>query len=212
MDIPSPSEFFMMINASVFYVFSALLLSASLMVVSTRRPVRAVLFLVLAFFAAGVLWMLLEAEFLALVLIFVYVGAVMTLFLFVAMMTNVDRMPQRSGLRYALPMGLLLAGIFVCLLLHRLLNGHFGLWHYPMPAPKPASYSHLSALGQVLYTDYVLSFEVVAVILLVAIIAAIGLTFRGRRATTKGQKVRHQLTANKRDRLRIVSMLSEKPL
>lgn len=196
----------------IFYFASTLLLFAALMVITTRHPVRGVMFLILAFIASAVLWMLLEAEFLSLVLIFVYVGAVMTLFLFIVMMLNLENIPTSGGVGWYLPAGVLVASTLAFIMLRVVGHQHFGLTNYPAPPLHAADYSNIKALGAVLYTDYVLPFEIAAVILLVAIIAAIGITFRGVRYGTKFQQSREQVAVRPEDRVRLVKMKSEKPL
>jgi NADH-quinone oxidoreductase subunit J len=193
----------------LFYIFSAVTVLAALRVITARNPVHAALFLVLAFFNVAGLWMLLQAEFLALVLIMVYVGAVMVLFLFVVMMLdiNIDRL--REGYWDYLVPGLTIAGIMVAEMAVVLAGRHFGLTGMQTPLPKPADYSNTQALGSVLYTDYVYPFELAAVILLVAIIAAIALTLR-RRKDTRYQDPAKQVLVRKQDRIRIVSMPAEK--
>lgn len=191
----------------IFYFFSAILLFAAFMVVSTRHPVRGVMFLILAFIASSALWLLLEAEFLALVLVFVYVGAVMTLFLFVVMMLNVDVLPSRKGFARYLPIGVLMATVLIALMLQMLGSQHFGLENYPNPALSLEGYSNIKVLGDVLYTQYVLPFELSAVILLVAIISAVSLTFRGRRQ--RSQNITAQIAVSKKDRLRIIRNMSK---
>lgn len=193
----------------VFFIFAAVLIAAAVMVITSRNPVRAILFLVLAFFASAVLWMMLQAEFLSLVLIFVYVGAVMTLFLFVVMMLNIDLSKlQEKFVRY-LPFGLvvmvLLVGTMILVVSPKHLpatTSHLKLF--------PANYSNVKAMGILLFTDYLYPFEIAAVILLVAMIAAITLAFHGRKPNTKSQKISEQLKAQKKDRLRIVKMKAEK--
>ena len=197
------------IQQSIFYAFSAVLLFAAFMVITTRHPVRGIMFLILAFFASSLLWILLEAEFLALVLVFVYVGAVMTLFLFVVMMLNVEVLPGRKGIARYLPAGILVAGVLITLMLQALGVKHFGLEDYPAQPLHPADYSNIKALGDVLYTQYVLPFELSAVILLVAIISAINLAFRGRRQNNKLQNIATQIAANKGNRLRIIANMSK---
>ena len=197
------------IQQIIFYFFSAILLFAAFMVISTRHPVRGVVFLILAFIASSALWLLLEAEFLALVLVFVYVGAVMTLFLFVVMMLNVDILPGRKGIARYLPAGVLVATVLIALMLQMLGPQHFGVENYPNPPSSLEDYSNIKALGDVLYTQYVLPFELSAVILLVAIVSAISLTFRGRRQ--KSQNITAQIAVSKKSRLRIVNMRVEKP-
>ena len=194
----------------IFYFFSIILLLAAFMVISTRHPVRGVVFLILAFIASSALWLLLEAEFLALVLVFVYVGAVMTLFLFVVMMLNVDVLPGRKGIARYLPAGILVATVLITLMLPMLGPQHFGLENYPAPPSNLEDYSNIKALGDVLYTQYVLPFELSAVILLVAIISAISLTFRGRRQ--KSQNITAQIAVSKKSRLRIVRNMSKSEL
>ncbi len=169
-----------MFQTAIFYVFAAILLFAALRVITARNPVHAVLFLVLAFATAAGLWMLLEAEFLAIALILVYIGAVMVLFLFVVMMLdiNIDRL--REGYWDYLVPGLAVALIMVAEMAVVLGGRRFGLLEAPVPAARPPSYSNTEELGGVLYTDYVYPFEIAAVILLVAIVAAIALTLRRR--------------------------------
>jgi NADH-quinone oxidoreductase subunit J len=192
----------------LFYAFGTILLVAGVLVVTVRNPVIAALFLVLAFFTAAALWMLLYAEFLALTLVLVYVGAVMVLFLFVVMMLDINIDLLRVGFWRHLPLaagvGLLMAIEMVLVLARGF--GDEGV----SPGAPPPGYSNTRALGQVLYTDYVFAFEIAAVILLVAIVAAIALTLRSRKET-KYQDPRVQLAATKAGRLKIVKMPSETP-
>lgn len=202
----------MIINfqAIIFYAFAALLLGSAVMAVSSRFPVRGVLFLVLAFFASSVLWMTLQVEFLALVLIFVYVGAVMTLFLFVVMMLNLDTTPASQRWVKTLPFGLLiLAGLLF--LMHQVINSHNFSPNLYSGINYPENYSNVKELGSVLYNQYVYPFELAAVLLLVAIVAAICLAFRGRLRGTKAQRIERQLAVNPEKRVRLISMPSEKP-
>ncbi len=189
----------------LFYFFGAVLLVSSAMVVTLRNPVHAALFLVLAFFTAAALWMLLYAEFLAITLVLVYVGAVMVLFLFVVMMLDVNLDVLREGFWKHLPLaglvGLVMAVEMVALVYRGARGG-------TPPAAPPAGYSNTKELGRVLYTDYVFPFELAAVILLVAIVAAIALTLRSRKET-KYQDARTQLAARPGDRLRIVKGMNE---
>ena len=178
------------------------------MVISIRNPVKAALFLVLAFFSAAGIWITLEAEFLAIVLVLVYVGAVMVLFLFVVMMLDVNLVRLREGFGEYLPIGGLVAVLLVIEMAVILNSTEFGSGSMPRPEGKPAEYSNTQALGEVLYTDYVYPFEIAAVILLVAIVAAIALTLR-RRPDTKYQKPAEQVQVRKSDRLRVVPMKSE---
>jgi NADH-quinone oxidoreductase subunit J len=187
-------------NVILFYAFGAVLLGAASLVVLVRNPVHAALFLVLAFVTAAGLWILLYAEFLAATLVLVYVGAVMVLFLFVVMMLdiNIDRL--RQGFWKSLPLagaiGAVMAVEMVALLWRGAANS-------PNPGAPPADYSNTKALGHVLYTDYVFPFELAAVVLLVAIVAAIALTLRTRKET-KYQDPHEQLTVRASDRLKIV--------
>ena len=191
-----------------FYLFSAILIVAASLVVTVRNPVKAALYLVLVFFSAACIWLTLEAEFLAIVLVLVYVGAVMVLFLFVVMMLDIDVARLREGFTQYLPAGLVIAGVMVAELSVVMLSRRFGLDAIPRPVARGVDYSNTRELGLVLYTDYVYAFEIAGLILLVAIIAAISLTFR-RRGGTKVQVVAEQLRVTKADRLRIVKMSSE---
>ena len=191
-----------------FYLFSAILIVAASLVVTVRNPVKAALYLVLVFFSAACIWLTLEAEFLAIVLVLVYVGAVMVLFLFVVMMLDIDVARLREGFTQYLPAGLVIAGVMVAELSVVMLSRRFGLDAIPRPVARGVDYSNTRELGLVLYTDYVYAFEIAALILLVAIIAAISLTFR-RRGGTKVQVIAEQLRVAKADRLRIVKMSSE---
>ena len=191
-----------------FYLFSVILIVAASLVVTVRNPVKAALYLVLVFFSAACIWLTLEAEFLAIVLVLVYVGAVMVLFLFVVMMLDIDVARLREGFTQYLPAGLVIAGVMVAELSVVMLSQRFGLDAIPRPVARGVDYSNTRELGLVLYTDYVYAFEIAALILLVAIIAAISLTFR-RRDSTKAQVIAEQLQVTKADRLRIVQMSSE---
>ncbi len=186
----------------IFYIFSAILLFSGVMVITSRHPVRGVLFLVLCFFASSALWMMVQAEFLALVLIFVYVGAVMTLFLFVVMMLNIDLVPLRESFVRYLPLGILVMTLLVALMLMVMGPQYFGLSHYKMTM-NAANYSNVKQLGRVLYTYYTYPFEIAAMLLLVAIIAAISLAFRGRHGS-KSQRISEQVAVNPQDRVRLV--------
>jgi NADH-quinone oxidoreductase subunit J len=193
----------------LFYLFAAVLVFAATMVITRRNPVHAVLFLVLAFFNAAGLWMLMEAEFLAIALVLVYVGAVMVLFLFVVMMLDIDTAVMRAGFIRYLPLGLLIAAAVVLEMFLVVGPKQFGLQHFAAPAPAAAGYANTEVLGQVLYTVYMYPFEIAAVILLVAIIAAIGLTLR-RRPETKYQNPSRQVRVRRADRVRLVHMEPEK--
>ncbi|MGX5175000.1 NADH-quinone oxidoreductase subunit J [Aliikangiella sp. IMCC44653] len=189
----------------VFYGFAALLIFSALMVITSKHSVKAALFLVLTFVAASGIWLLLEAEFLAISLIVVYVGAVMVLLLFVVMMLDVDYAALRQGFVRKLPLALVVAIAFLGLMYAFITQGLVSSELAKAPPPKPADYSNIKELGRILYTEYVIAFELAAVILLVAIIAAIALTFRGRR-NRKTQNIQKQLAANKQNRLKLVSV------
>ena len=192
----------------VFYLFSAVLLASAVSVVTVGNPIYAVLFLVLSFFSAACLWLLLQAEFLAIVLVLVYVGAVMVLFLFVVMMLDVKASLGRAGFARYLPIGLLVAVAMALQLLLAIWAG--GMDNPAMPAPHPQGYSHTTELGILLYTDYLYAFEIAAVLLLVAIIAAIALTHR-RRGGTRHQDPAKQIRVQRHERVRLVEMASERP-
>ncbi|MEE9334423.1 MAG: NADH-quinone oxidoreductase subunit J [Granulosicoccaceae bacterium] len=192
----------------IFYVFAAITVFAASRVVSVRNPVFAAMFLVLTFFSCAGIWLLLEAEFLAITLVLVYVGAVMVLFLFVVMMLDVNVEPLREGFVKYLPIGLLVGAImFIEMVL--LITRSFKSDTFPAPASAAAAdYSNTEALGKLLYSEYLFQFEIAAIILLVAIVAAIALTMR-RRPDTKYQKPADQISVTKADRLRVVKMASE---
>jgi NADH-quinone oxidoreductase subunit J len=196
-------------QTAVFYLFAAILLFAALRVITARNPVHSALFLVLAFTSASGLWILLEAEFLAIALVLVYVGAVMVLFLFVVMMLDINLDRLREGYWDYLVPGLTVALIMVAEMAIVLGGRQFGLLEMPAPASKPAGYSNTEALGKLIYTDYVYPFEIAAVILLVAIVAAIALTLR-RRKDSKYQDPARQVTVRRQDRIRVVNMPAEK--
>jgi NADH-quinone oxidoreductase subunit J len=198
----------MTFQAFVFYAFAAILLFAAIRVITTRNPVHATLFLVLAFGTASVMWILLEAEFLAIALVLVYVGAVMVLFLFVVMMLDINIDSLREGFWDYLVPGLVVAGIMVAEMTIVLLGKQAGLLALAGPAPKSADYSNTKELGRVIYTDYVFPFEIAAVILLVAIVAAIALTLRARK-DSRSQRPSEQIAVRREDRVRLVAMPSE---
>ncbi len=192
----------------IFYIFSAVLIASSLAVITVRNPVHAVLFLVLAFFTSAAIWLLLEAEFLAITLVLVYVGAVMVLFLFVVMMLDINISVLREGFVKNAYVGVPVALVMVFELIAVVNRKEFSLEQMPVPLARAADYSNTKELGRVLYTDYVYSFELAAVVLLVAIIAAITLTLR-RRPDTKRQDVGQQVAVRSKDRVRIVKMAAE---
>lgn len=193
----------------IFFIYAIILIVAAAMVIIVRNPVHSILFLVLAFFASAVLWMMMQAEFLALVLIFVYVGAVMTLFLFVVMMINIDLSKIREKFVRYLPIGIVVMLLLIASMVVVILPQHLGMTTYQL-APVPSDYSNIKAMGTLLYTHFLYPFEIASVILLVAIIAAITLAFHGRKPNTKSQRIMQQLSATKKDRLRIVKMKVEK--
>jgi len=193
----------------LFYIFGAITVIAAGMVVTRRNPVHAVLYLVLTFVTSAMLWMLLEAEFLAIALVLVYVGAVMVLFLFVVMMLDIDVAAMRAQFVRYLPLGLLIAGIMLAEIFLVLGADIFSLEQFPKPQARPADYSNTAELGMVLYTVHMYPFEIAAVILLVAIIAAIRLTLR-RRPDTKYQDPSRQVRVRKGpDRVRVVQVPAE---
>jgi NADH-quinone oxidoreductase subunit J len=194
-------------ESAIFYVFAALLVFAALRVVSTRNPVHAALWLVLAFFTASGLWLLLGAEFLAIALVLVYVGAVMVLFLFVVMMLDVNFDALRKDFRSYLPVAVTVGVLVLVEMTLLLVNATRG--SAAAPAPVAATESNTRVLGRLIYVDYVYPFEIAAVVLLVAIVAAIALTHRRRRAT-RYQDPAEQVKVRSRDRVRIVEMPSEK--
>jgi NADH-quinone oxidoreductase subunit J len=191
----------------LFYIFSAVTVIAALRVITARNPVHAALFLVLAFFNVAGLWMLLQAEFLSLVLIMVYVGAVMVLFLFVVMMLDINIERVRQGFWKNLPLGALVGGLMVAEMAMVLSSRYFGLANLPQQN-LPANYSNTKELARVLYTDYAYPFEIASVILLVAIIAAVMLTLR-RRKDNKAMHSSDQIAVKSKDRMRLVKMAPE---
>ena len=191
----------------VFYVFSSILVLASLRVITARNPVHSALSLVLAFFTAAGLWLLLEAEFLAITLVLVYIGAVMVLFLFVVMMLDINLVELRKGFWNYLPAGLLVGGLMILEMVMVLGRNDLGLAE---PAPLAADYSNTKALGRLLYTAYVYPFELAAVVLLVAIVAAIALTLR-RRHGNKSLDPAAQVRVTAAGRIHMVNMKPQRP-
>ena len=192
----------------VFYLFAAILVFAATRVITVRNPVHAALHLVLAFFTCAALWILLEAEFLAITLVLVYVGAVMVLFLFVVMMLDINLAPLREGFMKYLPVGLVVAGLMLVEMILVLRSKSFDAASMPEPLRHAADYSNTRELGSVLYTDYVYPFEIASVILVVAIIAAIALTMR-KRPGTKMQNPAEQVKVRREDRIRVLKMEAE---
>lgn len=198
----------MNIEPIIFYLFSAILVLASTMVILVRNPVHAVLFLVLAFFTCAGIWILLEAEFLAIVLVLVYVGAVMVLFLFVVMMLDINVIPLREGFMKYLPAGAIVATVILVEMTLVVGPDHFGMDTIAAPVKHAGDYSNTKELGSILYTVYVYPFEIAAVILLVAIVAAITLTMR-KRPQTKYQDPAQQVMVRREERVRMVKMKAE---
>lgn len=192
----------------LFYAFAAVLVGAGIGVITSRNPVFSALYLVLAFFTSAVIWLLLEAEFLALVLVLVYVGAVMVLFLFVVMMLDINIEELKKGFTRYAPLGAIVAFIMVVEIINVVYVKRLGLDALPAVPPLPEGYSNTKELGAVLYTDYVYPFQVAAVILLVAIVAAIVLTMR-QRTGHKVQDAAKQVAVRREDRVRIVKMKAE---
>jgi NADH-quinone oxidoreductase subunit J len=188
----------------VFFVFAAIMVFAALRVITARNPVHAILWLVLSFFTAAGIWLLLRAEFLAIALVLVYVGAVMVLFLFVVMMLDVNFDALRKHFASYLPVGVTVGVLIIAQMILLLYNTTRGV-----AAAPPATAPNTRALGRLLYVDYVYPFEIAAVILLVAIIAAIALTFR-RRRSTKYQDPASQVKVRRRDRVRLLDLPIEK--
>jgi NADH-quinone oxidoreductase subunit J len=195
-----------MLQAIAFYLFSAVLIASAVMVIAGRNPVHSVLFLILAFFNAAGLFVMLGAEFLAMILVIVYVGAVAVLFLFVVMMLDVDFAELKRGTSQYIPISLLVGGILVAELL---LGGT--AWRFASAAPhvlasaKPAHLSNTEALGRILYTDYIYYFQIAGLILLVAMIGAIVLTLRARPGVRK-QSIRAQVRRYASDTLVVVDV------
>jgi NADH-quinone oxidoreductase subunit J len=198
-----------MLQSVLFYVFALILLGAASGVVFSRNPVHSVMFLVLTFFQSAVLWLMAEAEFLAIVLVLVYVGAVMVLFLFVVMMLEVNIEAAKRGLTRYAPFGIGIALLMVVEIVQLIWLRGQGFASRPGFAATPEGYSNTKALGAVLYTEHVYAFEIAAVILLLAIIAAITLTMR-KRPGLKVQNIAAQVAVRAKDRVRIVKMDAEK--
>ena len=196
-------------TAVLFYAFAAILLVAALGVITTRNPVHSALFLVLAFVQSAVLWLLIEAEFLAIALVLVYVGAVMVLFLFVVMMLDINVEELRKGFTRYLPVGVTVALIVVVEIGHVIWFRSQGLQFLAAPQSLPADHSNTKELGAVLYTEHVYAFEIASAILLLAIVAAITLTMR-KRPGLKVQDIAKQVAVRREDRVRIVKVEASK--
>ena len=194
------------ITSIFFYTFSAVMLFAAFKVITSRNPVHSALYLVLCFFQASAIWMLLQAEFLSITLILVYVGAVMVLFLFVVMMLDINIEAMRKGFWSHFPLAASI-GAVLALELASVLLGGFRLTQAPASAvmPEGQQYSNTKELGVVLYTEYLYPLEIAAVILLVAIVAAIALTLRERK-DSKAQNPADQVRVKAADRLQLVKI------
>ncbi|WP_438970824.1 NADH-quinone oxidoreductase subunit J [Methylophaga sp.] len=188
----------------IFYAFAAILLFAATMVITVRNPVRAALFLVLAFFTSAGIWLMLQAEFLAISLVLVYVGAVLVLFLFVVMMLDIDLAPLQEGFTKYLPVGIVVAALIVVEMI-MVLNAP----QFDIAASEAVDESNTRMLGRLLYTVYVYPFEIASVILTVAIVAAITLTLREH--SRKLQDPGKQVAVRKQDRVRLVDLRQPKP-
>ena len=193
----------------VFYALAAILVFAALRVITARNPVHAALFLVLSFFTAAGIWLLLEAEFLAVTLVLVYVGAVMVLFLFVVMMLDINLDRLRQGFWSYLPVGALI-GVLLVIEMALVLGGrYFGAEAMPEPPAAQAGFSNTREIGRLLYTDYVYPFELASLVLLVAMIAAVTLTLRKRKGV-RYMSPSEQVSVRRADRVEVVSMAVEK--
>ena len=201
----------MTITDFLFFAFAGVTIAAALGVVASKNPVHSALFLVLTFFSCAAIWLMLEAEFLAITLVLVYVGAVMVLFLFVVMMLDINVAKMREGFVSYLPVGALFALLMLAIMIYvvgPVGPDVMGIAALDNAVIHASDYSNTEALGEILYTDYVLAFEVAAVVLLVAIIAAISLTLR-RRPKTKYQTPAKQIKVKRDDRLKIIKSDAE---
>lgn len=198
-----------MLTQTIFYFFATVLVAASLLVITVRNPVHAALFLVLAFFSSAAVWLLLQAEFLAIVLVLVYVGAVMVLFLFVVMMLDVNLAPLREGFARYLPLGVAVAALMVVTMGLVIRAGGFDMATTAADV-EPAG-GNTGALGQALFTDFLYPFEVAGAVLLVAIVAAIALTLRRKARQLRTPVPELQVKVRREERVRLVKMESEKP-
>ncbi|MEN9457276.1 MAG: hypothetical protein RL210_2795 [Pseudomonadota bacterium] len=198
----------MSFQAVVFYVLSAILLFSGVRVITAKNPVHAALFLVLAFFTASGHWLLLQSEFLAIALVLVYVGAVMVLFLFVVMMLDINFEKLREGFWRNLPLAGTVAAIMVAEMTLILVSPDVGLSNFKEPAALAADYSNVKDLGRQIYTTYLYPFELAAVLLLLAIVAAIALTMR-KRKDNKWVDPAEQVKVRRNDRIRMVKMAAE---
>ena len=199
----------MTLEQGIFLLFAAILVFAAFRVITARNPVHAALSLVLCFVTTSALWLLADAEFLAITLVLVYVGAVMVLFLFVVMMLDIHIDQLREGFIRYLPLGLGVAVVMVAEMMMVVGKRYFDGVHVPAPVHHGADYSNTRELGMILYTDYFYPFEIASVILLIAIVAAIALTLR-RRPGTRHQDPSKQIAVRRADRIRLVKMGAEK--
>ena len=197
-----------MFEQVLFYIFASMVVLSAVMVICIKNPVHAALFLVLAFFSSAGLWLLLEAEFLAIALVLVYVGAVMVLFLFVVMMLDINLAELREGFARYVPVALLVSVGMLISLGSIVGSDNFGLEKIAAIEPYPSDYNNTRFLGLAMYQDYIWPFEVAAVILLVAIVAAITLTLRATRQT-KAADPDHQVLVRSKDRLRVIKVVPE---
>jgi NADH-quinone oxidoreductase subunit J len=193
----------------LFYVFGAVLVGSAVGVITARNPVHSALALVLCFVTSAAIWLLIEAEFLAIVLVLVYVGAVMVLFLFVVMMLDIDIEELRKGFTRFAWLGCITAGVVVFEIVGVVWVKRLGIDATRQTIPLPADYSNTAVLGELLYGKYVYPFELAALLLLVAIVAAIVLTMRHRKGL-KVQDINAQVATRKEDRLRIVKVDAER--
>ena len=198
-----------MVEQILFYFISTVLLASALGVISVKNSVHAALLLVLTFFTAAQLWILLHAEFLGIALILVYVGAVMVLFLFVVMMLDVNTEPLREGFARYLPAGLLVAAVMAAQMIAVLGARHFGYDRFAQPADHPGGYSNTQEIASLLFTRYLVAVEIAALVLTVAAVAAIALTLR-KREGVRSQDVGQQVSVRKSDRLRVLKMPSSR--
>ncbi len=192
----------------LFYLYSAILIGSATAVITARNQIHSALFLVLTFFTASVLWILLETEFLALTLIVVYVGAVMVLFLFVIMMLDSKDQSVKRELGRYLPMGLLVAAVMAFEGLSVVSADRFGVQNFAQPESRAADYSNIAEVGRAMFTEHIYAFEIAAMILLVALVAALVLTLRNRENAKRTYSER-QVLARKEDRVKLVKMKSE---
>ena len=198
-----------MFELIIFYFFATVLVLAAVMVITVRNPVHAALFLVLAFFSSSAIWMLLQAEFLAIVLVLVYVGAVMVLFLFVIMMLDINLAPLREGFARYLPVGIIVALLMAVSMWVIVRSDYFNTAASYSPSSHGADYSNTTELGLALFRDYLYPFEIAGAILLVAIIAAIAMTMR-KRAGVKTPRPEQQVAVTREGHVRLVKMKAEK--